>query len=82
MSHPHLLAHEFKYRLPTGDFQPARWPVVPAPAGTMCRHAGKIGKRLPGLVGRPGVIGAPLHQIGADADGCRQSPIDSKHGQR
>jgi hypothetical protein len=36
-----------KYRLP-GDFQPARWTVVPAPAGTMCRHAGKIRlRRLP-----------------------------------
>ena len=45
--HPYLLAHEFKYRLPTGDFQPARWTVMPAPAGTMCHHAGKI--RLRGL---------------------------------
>src|SRR5580658_10492366 len=43
--HPYLLAHEFKYRLPTGDFQPARWTVMPAPAGTMCHHAGKIGER-------------------------------------
>ena len=24
-----------------GDFQPARWTVVPTPAGTMCHHAGK-----------------------------------------
>src|SRR5580704_10414973 len=28
-----------------GDFQPAGWAVVPAPAGTMCRHAGKIAQR-------------------------------------
>jgi hypothetical protein len=31
------------------DFQSAQWTVVPVPAGTMCRHAGKIGEwRLPG----------------------------------
>ena len=40
--HPYLLAHEFQILASSGDFQAARWTVVPAPAGTMCRHAGKI----------------------------------------
>jgi hypothetical protein len=49
MSHPYLNAHEFQIPAPSGDFQPARWTVVPAGAGTMCRHAGRIGeRRLPG----------------------------------
>jgi hypothetical protein len=45
MSHPHLLAHEFQILASSGDFQPARWTVAPAPAGTMCHHAGKIRQR-------------------------------------
>jgi hypothetical protein len=45
MSHPYLHAHEFQIPAPIRDFQSARWTVVPAPAGTMCRHAGKIGER-------------------------------------
>jgi hypothetical protein len=43
--HPYLLAHEFQKSGPNRDFQPARWTLVPALAGTMCRHAGKIGER-------------------------------------
>jgi hypothetical protein len=46
--HPHLHAHEVQILASNGHFQPARWTVVPALAGTMCRHAGKIRQqRLP-----------------------------------
>jgi len=40
--HPHLQAHEFEMPTCNGDFEPARWTVVPAAAGTMCHHAGQI----------------------------------------
>jgi hypothetical protein len=46
--HRHLHAHEFQISSSSGDFQPARWPVVPAPAGTGGHHAGRIRQhRLP-----------------------------------
>jgi hypothetical protein len=41
-THPYLPAHESQNIGFPADFQSARWTVVPAGAGTMCRHAGKI----------------------------------------
>jgi hypothetical protein len=40
---PRTYTHMNSKYLLLKDFQPAQWTVVPVPAGTMCRHAGKIG---------------------------------------
>jgi hypothetical protein len=40
--HTHLLAREFRIPVSKGDFQAARWTVMPAPAGTTGHHAGQL----------------------------------------